>query len=181
MQGCVISNQVYQEAYSCTWIREHPTTSHFLAQSNGNYIAIFSSNPPFKLNKYKRFEGHFVSGFHVKFDISPDGSLIYSGSANGQIYLYNWNTAALIRTLTPTNSSSPVIDVECHPLLPSTIASCDWQGNVIVWNWIKIDIVNLEKKRSTITSVVIENSKKRSFPLFSFFFRFWLFEAWSLW
>ncbi|XP_023913115.1 uncharacterized protein LOC112024714 isoform X3 [Quercus suber] len=48
-----LSNQVYVEAYTCPCVRRHPFDPFFVAQSNANYIAIFSSSPPFKLDKYK--------------------------------------------------------------------------------------------------------------------------------
>lgn len=63
-----INNFCYsiQERYSCTRLKLHPTSGHFLAQSHGNYIALFSVNRPFKMNKAKRFEGHKVSSlFHM--------------------------------------------------------------------------------------------------------------------
>lgn len=61
-----------QERYSCTRLKLHPTSGHFLAQSHGNYIALFSVNKPFKMNKAKRFEGHKVrSLFHMNFLLRP--------------------------------------------------------------------------------------------------------------
>ncbi|KAK1309142.1 hypothetical protein QJS10_CPA09g01356 [Acorus calamus] len=74
-----LSNQVYVEAYTCPCIQYHPHESCFVAQSNGNYIAIFSSRPPFKLDKYKRYEKHSVSGFPIKCDFSLDGEELASG------------------------------------------------------------------------------------------------------
>ncbi|KAF9609246.1 hypothetical protein IFM89_014440 [Coptis chinensis] len=74
-----LSNQIYVEAYSCPCIKHHPFERSFVAQSNGNYIAIFSSNTPFKLDKYKRYENHGVSGFPVKCDFSLDGEKLASG------------------------------------------------------------------------------------------------------
>ncbi|KAJ4759842.1 WD repeat-containing 25 [Rhynchospora pubera] len=48
-----LSNQVYTEAYTCPCIRYHPYNPIFVAQSNGNYIAIFTATRPFRLDKYK--------------------------------------------------------------------------------------------------------------------------------
>lgn len=53
LQGAILSNQVYLEAYTCPYLRAHPEGTHFVAQSNANYIAIFSAQAPYKLNKYK--------------------------------------------------------------------------------------------------------------------------------
>ena len=52
-QTTPISNQIYQEAYSCTAMRRHPYKSQFVAQSNANYVAIFGLEKPWKLNKRK--------------------------------------------------------------------------------------------------------------------------------
>jgi WD40 repeat protein len=52
-KGVPLSNQVYMEAYSCTAVRAHVNQKHFIAQSNGNYIAIFSTKKPYKLNTKK--------------------------------------------------------------------------------------------------------------------------------
>ena len=46
-----LSNQVYLEAYTCPAIRVHPNGKHFVAQSNANYIAIFQTERPYKMNK----------------------------------------------------------------------------------------------------------------------------------
>ena len=59
-----------QEAFTCTCLKVHPTESHFIAQSNGDYIALFSTRKPYKLNKFKGYEGHkvmtpIISGFNV--------------------------------------------------------------------------------------------------------------------
>jgi len=35
----------------------------FVAQTNGNYVALFSSQRPYRINKKKRYEGHKVFPF----------------------------------------------------------------------------------------------------------------------
>lgn len=129
--GVVLSNQIYQERYSCTRLKLHPTEGHFLAQTNGDYIAIFSTHKPYKLNKVKRFQGHKGLGYAVGFDVSLEGSVIASGSADGNIYFYNYHTGRPIRTL---NTGLPVCtDVALHPVLPSTVSCCGWNGHIQVW------------------------------------------------
>ncbi len=79
--GAVVSNQLYhvcptsnyvknhfrlillmyfKEKFISTCLKKHPTSNLFFAQTHGNYIAEFSSRRPYKLNKFKRFEGHEV-------------------------------------------------------------------------------------------------------------------------
>jgi WD40 repeat protein len=94
--GGLLSNQPYVEFYSLTDLKLHPGGNHFVAQSNGNYAAIFKSRVPFKLNKKKRFQGHTVKGFPIHCNFSLDGSVFCSGSSNGNACLYDWNTAKKI-------------------------------------------------------------------------------------
>lgn len=128
-----LSNQVYGEAYTCPCIRSHPFDPYFVAQSNGNYIAIFSSNPPFKLDKYKRYESHKVSGFPIKCNFSLDGEKLVSGSSDGSIYFYNSRSTELVQKLKAYENAC--IDVVFHPTLPNVIASCSWNGDVSVFGY----------------------------------------------
>ncbi|KAJ4976250.1 hypothetical protein NE237_001356 [Protea cynaroides] len=83
-------------------VRYHPFDSFFVAQSSGNYIAIFSSKPPFKLDKFRRYESYGVSGFAIKCNFTLDGEKLAS-------------------------------DVAFHPIMPNVIASCCWNGDVLVF------------------------------------------------
>lgn len=49
-----------QERYTCPCLALHPDGECFVAQTNGNYIAIFSSQRPYHINKRRRYEGHKV-------------------------------------------------------------------------------------------------------------------------
>lgn len=122
----VLSNQVYIEPYTCPCLKAHPKEPFVLAQSNGNYIVLFSSNRPYRLNKYKRYEGHSVEGFNVGFDISPDGRLLCSGSADGRICFYDYNTSRLLKSV--PLSKSPTLAVAVHPSLLTTVAVSNWSG-----------------------------------------------------
>lgn len=119
------------EAYTCTCVRCHPSDPIFIAQSNGNYIAIFCTYPPFKLDKYKRYENHGVSGFPIKCNFSLDGEKLASGSSDGCIYFYDYRTSDLIRKIKAYEQAC--IDVAFHPIMPNVIAACSWDGNVSVF------------------------------------------------
>ncbi|BFZ12152.1 hypothetical protein BsWGS_15191 [Bradybaena similaris] len=129
--GTVLSNQIYQERFVCTRLKVHPSCSAFLAQSHGGYVALFSTSPPYKMDKSKRYEGHKVEGHSIGFDISPDGSLVYSGSAGNDLHCYHQNSGRLLRKL--SSKHDVITDVACHPVLPSCLASCTWGGTVSVW------------------------------------------------
>lgn len=119
------------EAYTCPCVRVHPVDPDFIAQSNGNYIAIFSLSPPFKLNKYKRYEGHGVSGFPIKCSFSSDGEKLISGSSDGYIYLYDYRSSELVRKIKAYEQAC--IDIAVHPILPNVVAACSWSGEVSVF------------------------------------------------
>ena len=72
-----------------------------------------------------------VSGYHIGCDFSPDGSIIASGSADGQIYFYDHHTSHVVRTLQA--HSMPCMDIAFHSTLPNCVASCGWEGQVKVW------------------------------------------------
>lgn len=129
--GIVLSNQIYQERFTLTRLQIHPDGNQLLAQSNGNYISLFSLQHPYKMNKHKRFEGHKLQGYNIGFDISPDGQTMYSGSADGKLYCYNFQSGRQLRSV---NTGLPVVmDIACHPLLSSTVAVSSWDGTVQVW------------------------------------------------
>lgn len=127
-----LSNQVYTEAYTCPSIRCHPFESYFIAQSNGNYIAIFSSQPPFKLDKYKRYESHGVFGFPIKCNFSLDGGIVASGSSDGCMYFYDSKTSKLLKKIKAYKQAC--VDVVFHPTMPNAVASCSWNGEVSVFH-----------------------------------------------
>lgn len=125
-----LSNQVYAEAYTCPSIKCHTSEQYFVAQSNGNYIAIFSAKAPFKLDKYRRYESHGVSGFPVKCDFNLDGEQLASGSSDGCIYFYNSRSTELIKKVKLYEQAC--IDVAFHPVMSNVIASCSWNGDISV-------------------------------------------------
>ena len=127
----VRSNQVYQEPYTCPSLCVHPYEHVFVAQSNANYVVIFSARRPYKLNKFKRYTGHTVMGYRISVDISPCGSLLYSGDANGHLCCYNYNSSKMLSKL-QAYCGSACIDCKFNRGL-SSIATCSWDGQVTVW------------------------------------------------
>ncbi|KAL3652505.1 hypothetical protein CASFOL_002186 [Castilleja foliolosa] len=127
-----LSNQVYAEAYTCPCIRRHPFEPYFIAQSNGNYIAIFSTKPPYKLDKYKRYEGHGVSGFPIKCNFSWDGNILATGSYDGCIYFYDSKSTKFLKKVKAYEQAC--VDIAFHPTLSDVIASCSWNGEISVFD-----------------------------------------------
>lgn len=126
--GVVLASQLYFEPYSCPFLRLHPVESVFLAQSNASYLTIFSSKKPYKMNKFKRFEGHSLDGYSVGFDVSNDGSIICSASATGTTIFYDYFSTNVLKCIPLATSST--LSVEWHPKLPSTVAVSSWDGHI---------------------------------------------------
>ncbi|CAN9502053.1 unnamed protein product [Ophioblennius macclurei] len=127
-----VSNQIFQERYTCPHLALHPLEDSFVAQTNGNYVALFSGQRPYRMNKRRRFEGHKVEGYAVQCSFSPDGSILASGSSSGCAYFYDYHTGGALHTLQA--HSQPCVSVSQHALLPATAVTGDWAGEIKVWN-----------------------------------------------
>ena len=55
-----LSPAVSQERYTCPSLTLHPREPVFLAQTNGNYLALFSAVWPYRMSRRRRYEGHKV-------------------------------------------------------------------------------------------------------------------------
>ncbi|RVE57339.1 hypothetical protein OJAV_G00215100 [Oryzias javanicus] len=128
----VLSNQIYHERYTCPSLALHPLEDTFVAQTNGNYMALFSTQKPYRMNKRRRYEGHKVEGYAVQCEFSQDGALLVSGSSTGSAHFYDFHSARLLHSLQA--HSKPCLCVAQHPVLPATAATCDWAGEVKIWH-----------------------------------------------
>ena len=124
----VKSRQIYNEPFTCPCLRT--VGSSFLAQSNAGYIIIFNANTPFKLSKYKRFEGHMIEGYRTQFDVSPDHTHLCSASADGKLYYYQYRNTRQVRSI--YIGPSPTIAVVWHPFISSRVACSSWDGTITV-------------------------------------------------
>ncbi|XP_048342465.1 WD repeat-containing protein 25 [Sphaerodactylus townsendi] len=129
--GAKISNQIFHERYTCPCLTHHPKDSIFVAQTNGNYMALFSSLRPYRINKRKRYEGHKVEGFAVGCEFSPDGTLLVTGSSEGKVFFYSYHTSRIVRMLSAHGSACT--SATFNPVLPSLLATCSWDGEIKIW------------------------------------------------
>ncbi|XP_074147383.1 WD repeat-containing protein 25 isoform X3 [Sminthopsis crassicaudata] len=126
-----VSNQIFHERFTCPSLTLHPRESAFVAQTNGNYMALFSSLRPYRINKKKRYEGHKVEGYAVTCECSPDGAVLVTGSADGNVFFYNYYNSKIICSISA--HSHPCVGATFHPVLSSVLATCDWNGKIKVW------------------------------------------------
>ncbi|XP_028920062.1 WD repeat-containing protein 25 [Ornithorhynchus anatinus] len=126
-----ISNQIYHERFTCPSLTLHPKEAFFIAQTNGNYMALFSTQRPYRINKKKRYEGHKVEGYAVGCECSPDGTLLVTGSSDGTVFFYHYHSSKLLGTL--PGHRQACVGATFHPALPSVLATCAWDGDIQLW------------------------------------------------
>jgi len=118
--------------HSMPSIAVHPNGNWFVGQSLDNQLLVYSTRERFKLNKKKRFLGHLVAGFACQLNFSPDGRYIMSGDADGKLWFWNWKSSKVYRTL--RCHKGVCIGCEWHPIEPSRVATCGWDGAIHYWD-----------------------------------------------
>ena len=99
------------------------------AQTQGDYIISVRADPPYRMDRQKRFEGsHFVRGYPIGIDCSSDGRFLVSGSSDGRIAIYDVKQSHCVKSFDV--SADAIVDVSWHPFLPSNIAAACWDGSV---------------------------------------------------
>ncbi|XP_028829625.1 WD repeat-containing protein 25 [Denticeps clupeoides] len=126
-----VSNQIFHERYTCPSLALHPQEETFVAQTNGNYVALFSAQRPYRMNKRRRFEGHKVEGYAIQCEFSGCGTILASGSSTGSVHIYDHQSGRSLCTLSAHQHAC--LSVSLHPILPAVAASCDWGGEIIIW------------------------------------------------
>lgn len=79
----------HQERYTCPSLALHPLEDSFVAQTNGDYMAVFSSQRPYRMNKRRRYEGHKVSNDCCLWDGDARGAWsIQNSDVNGNTHTH---------------------------------------------------------------------------------------------
>ncbi|KAI5084209.1 hypothetical protein GOP47_0000378 [Adiantum capillus-veneris] len=118
--------------HSMPSISMHPNGTWLAAQSSDNQILIYSTRERFRLNKKKRFAGHFVAGYVCQVTFSPDGRFVMSGDGEGRCWFWDWKTCKVSRVL--SCHKGVCIGCEWHPLEQSKVATCGWDGLIKCWD-----------------------------------------------
>jgi WD40 repeat protein len=118
--------------HSMPCITLHPNGKSFLAQGLDNKIHVYSTRDKFPANHKKKFTGHLVSGYACNISVSPDGRCVTSGDSSGQIFFWDWKTCKILKRIKAHTDTA--IDVQWHPLNPSTVVSAGWDAQLKLWD-----------------------------------------------
>jgi len=111
----------------------HPSQRFFVGQSLDNTIAVFQAGQKFALQKKKTFGGHIVSGYACEMAFSPgEGQFLVSGDGNGNLFFWDWKRGKILQKYR-AHSQGPAICCAWHPLEPSVVFSCGWDGTIKMW------------------------------------------------
>ena len=109
----------------------HPSQTAFVGQSLDNTIACFHAGKRFAPMS-KKFSGHVVSGYACQMCFSPDGRCLVSGDGSGNLFFWDWKKHKILQKYR-AHTAGPAICVAWHPIEPSTVFSCGWDGVIKMW------------------------------------------------
>mmetsp|Transcript_6182 Transcript_6182/g.9373 ORF Transcript_6182/g.9373 Transcript_6182/m.9373 type:complete len:701 (-) Transcript_6182:163-2265(-) len=110
----------------------HPTGNFFAGQSLDNQIVVYQGKDRFAVQRKKKFSGHLVSGYACDIAFSPDGQFICSGDGNGKLFFWDWRRSKILQKYR-AHDKGPTIGSVWHPVLPSTVFTCGWDGVIKMW------------------------------------------------
>jgi len=133
--GRVLSTGLWNYPHSAYFALPHPHLSHFAVLTSENTIPIYSATHPYglkrKKNRFKVCDPITSSRSQITF--SPDGNIMYAGSATGQVHAFDYYSQNLLSSLPVFEAKNSVAAVSHHPILHSVIAVSSWNGSVCVY------------------------------------------------
>jgi pre-mRNA-processing factor 17 len=118
--------------HSIPCLAMHPSQRFFVGQSLDNTIVVFQAGNKFAMQKKKKFSGHIVSGYACEMALSPDGQFLVSGDGRGNLFCWDWKRHQILQKFR-AHTSGPAIACVWHPLEPSVLFSCGWDGIIKMW------------------------------------------------
>lgn len=110
----------------------HPSGGFFAGQSMNNQIDVYTARDKIKLSRKKVFRGHSNAGYACQIGFSPNGKFLMSGDAHGRLFFWDWKTTKSFKTI-KAHDRGPTMGAIWHPVEPSTVATCGWDGFVKLW------------------------------------------------
>ena len=98
-----------------------------------NSIKCYDAKGKYRLLQNKMFKGHACAGFACQVGFSPDNKYIMSGDGTGQLWFWDWQTKRILRKIR-AHEKGPCIGAIWHPIEPSKVATCGWDGQIKLWD-----------------------------------------------
>ena len=98
-----------------------------------NAIRVYSTEGRFTMAKNKEFKGHTVSGYACQVAFSPNSRFLASGDEGGQLWMWDWRSTRRLKIL-KGHTKGPLMGLKWHPLRPSCLVSCGWDGKIKIWD-----------------------------------------------
>ena len=118
--------------HSMPAVTKTPNDRWLLCTNLDNQITTYSASDRFKLNRKKTFKGHVVAGYACQPGVSPDGNYVMSGDTDGRLWIWDWKSCKVHRKL--QCHDKVLIQALWHPIEPSTVATCSWDGTIKFWD-----------------------------------------------
>ncbi|KAL9178700.1 hypothetical protein ACHAXT_003831 [Thalassiosira profunda] len=117
--------------HSMPVVTMHPSERFLLGQSLDNRIVVYQAGERYKGQK-KSFKGHNVAGYACDIAVSPDGRFVCSGESNGKLFFWDFKKSRVLQKY-HAHDKGPCIGAVWHPVEPSTVFTCGWDGVIKMW------------------------------------------------
>mmetsp|Transcript_38419 Transcript_38419/g.80835 ORF Transcript_38419/g.80835 Transcript_38419/m.80835 type:complete len:673 (+) Transcript_38419:63-2081(+) len=118
--------------HSMPVITMHPSEKFMVCQSLDNRIVVYQAGERYSLQRKKKMEGHNVAGYACDIAISPDGRFVCSGDSNGKLFFWDFKRTRMLQKY-HAHDKGPSIGAVWHPVEPSTMFTCGWDGVIKMW------------------------------------------------
>ncbi|CAD8171248.1 unnamed protein product [Paramecium pentaurelia] len=121
------------EMHAVTATAVNPSGLNWVGQQSNNLIIVYDTKAGnFRMNRKKNFKGHVSAGYACGVTFSADGQFLASGDSEGRVFFWDWKTAKSYRTIQAHDNVC--IGVEWHPIEPSKVVTCGWDGVLKLWD-----------------------------------------------
>jgi len=111
----------------------HPSTQFWCGQSMDNTIVTYGARDRMKQIRKKTFKGHLNSGYACGLTFSPNGKYLASGDGEGKLIVWDFKSTRVYRKI-QAHHGGPCIGAAWHPVEPSWLFTCGWDGMIKLWD-----------------------------------------------
>ncbi|PQP98671.1 pre-mRNA-processing factor 17 isoform X2 [Prunus yedoensis var. nudiflora] len=108
----------------------HPLSDFLAGQTLSGQIIVYGQD--LEQIDHKHFSGQKVNDTECEVSISPDGFNIMSGDGQGKLWIWDWNSCQVRRTVKCHAGSC--LGAAWHPFDPTKFATCGRDGYIKLWS-----------------------------------------------